>query len=43
MTLGRGLLKFTRLEGQGQGVKRGKDNEDEDMEGDFQYGQTSRP
>jgi hypothetical protein len=24
-------------------IKRGKDNEDEDMDGGFQHGQTSRP
>jgi hypothetical protein len=27
--------------GNGQGLKKGKDDEDEDMEGDFQYGQSS--
>jgi hypothetical protein len=24
-------------------IKRGADNEDEDMDGDYQYGQTGRP
>jgi hypothetical protein len=24
-------------------IKRGEDNEDEDMDGDYQYGQTGRP